>query len=398
MHALVINAGSSSIKFAVFAGGSAGERTVAAVPFLQGEFERIGLADTQWKLKDVLSGTMLENGTPIAAGEPANHAACMATLAARLAAMQVSIDCAGHRVVHGGALFSHPVEINESSLASLEQLTNLAPLHQPHNLAGIWALRKALPGIPQVACFDTAFHTTQSRLQQIFALPREMTDQGIRAYGFHGLSYEYIAGQPELAQHQRVVVAHLGNGASLCAIKERRSVATTMGFTALDGLPMGTRTGSIDPGVLLHLMNAGMCAKELETLLYKKSGLLGMSGISSDVRDLLGSEDPRAVEAIEYFCERTAQHVARMAVTLRGLDALVFTAGIGENAPSIRAAICERLAFLGIDFSSERNEGQPKSKAPFERSISASGSKVPVYVIPANEEWVIASHAAELRS
>jgi acetate kinase len=230
----------------------------------------------------------------------------------------------------------------------------------------------------------------------MYALPRELTESGIRAYGFHGLSYEYIAGQPELAKHSRVVVAHLGNGASVCGIRDRKSVASSMGFTALDGLAMGTRTGSLDPGVVLHLFRSGMSLAAVETMLYNQSGLLGISGVSSDVRDLLESDSAAAAEAIDYFCEKAAQHVARMAVALRGLDALVFTAGIGENAAVVRESICARLAFLGVGYSAERNNGAPKTRPPFERSISPPGAAIPVYVIPTDEEGVIARHAARL--
>jgi acetate kinase len=320
----------------------------------------------------------------------------MGTLAEKLESLRIPVDCAGHRVVHGGDLFSAPTEINAAVLRKLDLLVPLAPLHQPHNLAGIRALQAVMPHIPQVACFDTAFHLTQPRVQQIYALPREVTASGVRAYGFHGLSYEHIAGEPELQAHARVVVAHLGNGASVCAIREGESVASSMGFTALDGLPMGTRTGSIDPGVVLHLVRNGMSAEEVEALLYKKSGLLGISGTSSDVRDLLASSEPEAAEAIDYFCEKTAQHIGRMAVALRGLDALVFTAGIGENAGAVRASICERLAFLGVELAPDRNANDPARKGPFERRVSSDASRVAVYAIPTDEERVIAQHAAHL--
>ena len=347
-------------------------------------------------MKDVRSRTTLADAEPVSGGAPVNHARCMAKLAERLDWLRIPVHCAGHRVVHGGDVFSAPTEINAAVLKKLEALVALAPLHQPHNLAGIRALQGVMPDIPQVACFDTAFHLRQPRVQQIYALPKEVTASGIRAYGFHGLSYEYIATQPELAAHARVVVAHLGNGASVCGMRDGESVASSMGFTALDGLPMGTRTGSLDPGVVLHLIRNGMSADEVETLLYKKSGLLGISGSSSDVRDLLHSSDPRAAEAIDYFCEKAAQHIGRMTVALRGLDALVFTAGIGENAAPVRASICDRLAFLGLDLVAERNADDVGRKAPFERRISSDASRVAVYVIPTDEERVIARHAANL--
>ena len=264
MRALVVNAGSSSIKFAVYAGDHSGNMSA----LLRGAFQRIGLDETQWTLRDAASGASLVDGETVADGEPSSHAGCMMALVQKLAALRVRIDCAGHRVVHGGTSLAAPVEINGPTLRTLDALCALAPLHQPHNIAGIRALQSVLPYIPQVACFDTAFHTTQPRIQQMYALPRELTDSGVRAYGFHGLSYEYVAEQPELARHSRVVVAHLGNGASVCAIRDRKSVASSMGFTALDGLPMGTRTGSIDPGVLLHLIRGGMTLADLEKLLY----------------------------------------------------------------------------------------------------------------------------------
>jgi acetate kinase len=392
MRALVLNAGSSSLKFAVYAG----DGRDALAPLFKGSFERIGLDGCQWSLKEAASDALLVHGEPVGHVMAANHGDCVAVLVERLKALDVHIDCAGHRVVHGGPLFTGPVEINGATLKKLEALTRLAPLHQPHNIAGIRALQVVLPGVPQVACFDTAFHTTQPRIQQMYALPRELTDSGVRAYGFHGLSYESISGQPELAQHSRVVVAHLGNGASVCAIRDRKSVASSMGFTALDGLPMGTRTGSIDAGVLLHLLRSGMSVDQLETLLYKSSGLLGISGVSSDVRDLLASDSPAAVEAMEYFCEKAAQHIARMAVTVRGVDALVFTGGIGENAASVREGICERLSFLGMGFDRRRNADNPKDKPPFRRRISLDASPIAAYVIPTDEERVIAGHAAEL--
>jgi len=390
MRALVVNAGSSSLKFAVYAG----DRPDELAPMLKGSFDRIGLEGCRWTLKDASSQALLADGEMV--GDGATHAECMAILVSKLEALHVYLDCAGHRVVHGGALFTGPVEINSQTLKKLESLASLAPLHQPHNMAGIRALQSVLPRIPQVACFDTAFHTTQPPIHQIYALPRELTDSGVRAYGFHGLSYEYISAQPELSTHSRVVVAHLGNGASVCAIRDRKSVASSMGFTALDGLPMGTRTGSLDPGVVLHLLRTGKSLDEVETLLYRASGLLGISGLSSDVRDLLASDSPAAAEALGYFCEKAAQHIACMAVALGGLEALVFTGGIGENAAEVREAICIRLRFLGVHFDKEANVGRPQDKPPFRRRISADASAVAVYVIPTDEERVIARHAAHL--
>jgi acetate kinase len=392
MRALVVNAGSSSLKFAVYTGDRPGN----LVPLFKGSFERIGLEGTRWQLQNAGSNELLVNREPAGEAGSGTHAGCLAVLVKKLAALQVYVDCAGHRVVHGGDLFNGPVEINAPVLKKLESLSALAPLHQPHNIAGIRALQAVLPGVPQVACFDTAFHRTQPRIQQIYALPHELTEAGIRAYGFHGLSYEYIARQPELATHARVVVAHLGNGASLCAMRDRRSVASSMGFTAVDGLPMGTRTGNLDPGVVLHLLRSGKSADEIENLLYKSSGLLGISGLSSDMRDLMASESPKAAQAIDYFCEKTAQHIARMAVALRGLDAIVFTGGIGENAAQVREDICTRLAFLGVRCSRELNTSEVKERPALRRRISPDASAVAVYVIPTDEERVIAGHAAQL--
>lgn len=301
---------------------------------------------------------------------------------------------AGHRVVHGGARFSTPLLLDPGLLAELDRFVPLAPLHQPHNLAVIRALTAVAPALPQVACFDTAFHLTQDTLATMFALPRELRDRGVRRYGFHGLSYEYIAA----ALHEylgagadgRVIVAHLGNGASLCAMRNRRSVGTSMGFSALEGLMMGTRTGSIDPGVLLHLMREdGMDAAALETLLYHRSGLLGVSGLSHDMRVLLESSDPRAAEAVDLFVYQAVRHLGSLVATHGGLDALVFTAGIGENAAPVREKICKALAWLGVEIDAVRNTANGPC-------ISAPGSRVSVWVIPTDEELMIARHAAAI--
>lgn len=296
----------------------------------------------------------------------------------------------GHRVVHGGAEFVAPVRITAAVLARLESLTPLAPLHQPQNLAPIRSLREARPDLPQVACFDTAFHRGRAAVTRRFALPREYETAGIERYGFHGLSYEYIASTlpkvaPDLASG-RVIVAHLGNGASLCALRNGRSVDTTMGLTALDGVPMGTRPGSIDPGVLLYLMRErGMSADALEDLLYRRSGLLGVSGVSSDMRVLLASSDPRAAEAIELFTFRIAREIGALTASLGGLDGLVFTAGIGEHASEIRQQVCARSAWLGVTLDDPANAlGQGR--------ITVAGSRVSAWVIPTDEETMIARH------
>lgn len=292
------------------------------------------------------------------------------------------IVAAGHRVVHGGDHYAAPVLVTAPVLAGLERLCSLAPLHQPHNLAGIRAVMALRPELPQVACFDTAFHQTQPDIARLFALPKALSDSGVKRYGFHGLSYEYIARRlreiPALKDRRKVIVAHLGNGSSLCALLDGRSVASTMGFTALDGLMMGTRTGSIDPGVLLYLMDErGMTSASLAELLYKQSGLLGVSGVSHDMRTLLASGDPRARLAIDLFVYRVGREIGSLAAALGGLDALVFTAGIGEHATAVRETVCRAAHWLGVDPDPAR-------------------SRVAVAVIPTNEEEMIARHTFDV--
>ncbi|HUL42022.1 MAG TPA: acetate/propionate family kinase [Burkholderiales bacterium] len=300
----------------------------------------------------------------------------------------------GHRVVHGGLEFSKPVLLDSQVVAKLEKLIPLAPLHQPHNLAPIKFVFERMPQLAQVACFDTAFHRVQTEVAQAFALPRSITDRGVRRYGFHGLSYEYIASTlPRLdakAAAGHVVVAHLGNGASMCAIKAGKSIASTMGFTAVDGLPMGTRCGTIDPGVMLYLMDElKMDARAIEKLIYQQSGLLGVSGISSDMRALLASSDPRAKLAIDLFVYRITRELGSLAAALGGLDALVFTGGIGEHAKAIRERVCGEAAWLGVGLDLAANDsGRPR--------ISVDSSRVSVWVIPTNEELMIARHTSAL--
>lgn len=295
----------------------------------------------------------------------------------------------GHRIVHGGERLISPTRIDAAVLNELDRLVPLVPLHQPHNLALVRAVAEMLPELPQVACFDTAFHQVRERMVTQFAIPREWFDQGVRRWGFHGLSYESIASQlPSVAPHlasARVVVAHLGSGASLCAMRDGRSIDTTMSFSALDGLPMGTRCGSIDPGVILHLLRLGWTGAQIEDLLYNKSGLLGLSGESNDVRALLASGSAEAQQAIEHFTYRIAREIASIASALGGLDALVFTAGIGENSPPIRAAVCARLKWLGVDLDDTLN-------AQNHGRISTESSRGEVWVIPTDEERVIATH------
>ena len=296
----------------------------------------------------------------------------------------------GHRVVHGGARFPGPTIISPEVLAELRKLIPLAPLHQPHNLAAIDAVSAQLPDVPQVACFDTSFHRGQPEVAELVPLPREIRNAGVQRYGFHGLSYEYIASvlpdvAPEIAQG-RVIVAHLGSGASLCAMRNLKSIDSSLGFTALDGLCMGTRPGALDPGVVLYLFQGlGLSAKEVETILYKRSGLLGISGTSNDMRDLLGSRESSDRLAVEYFVYRAAKEIGALAAVLGGIDALVFTAGIGENSPEIRSRICDASAWLGIDLDTDANSTK-------QTRISRKGSAVSVWVVPTNEELVIARH------
>jgi acetate kinase len=379
---LVINAGSSSIKFSVF---EVGERAPTLAQRFRGEVDGLG-ARPHFVAHDA-AGTRLADETM---GATVSHddalGAIFSWIETRTA--EAAVVAAGHRVVHGGVQHARPIRVTPDVLQELEALVPLAPLHQPHNLAPIRALEKLRPDLPQVACFDTAFHTTQPPVAQAFALPHALSEAGIKRYGFHGLSYEYIASV--LPEHlgdvadRRIVVAHLGAGASMCAMRRRRSVATTMGFTALEGLPMGTRTGSIDPGVILHLMSErGMSLAAVSELLYKKSGLLGMSGLSSDVRDLLTSDSPRAAQALAVFVYRVGRELGSLTAALGGLDALVFTGGIGEHAAPIRARVCRDAAWLGLSLDEVANQrGGP--------CISAGGSPTTAWVIPTDEELMIA--------
>jgi acetate kinase len=385
---LVINAGSSSIKFSVF---SVEPRDAHPVARDRGQVDGLG-ARPRFVAVDT-DGARVADQT-IDAGTTHDDALGLILKWIEARSTGEPVVAAGHRVVHGGLRYAGPVRITPGVLQELEALVSLAPLHQPHNLAPIKSLMKVKPGLPQIACFDTAFHRTQPDVAQAFALPFELSESGIERYGFHGLSYEYIASV--LPEHLgsradgRLVVAHLGAGASMCALRGRRSMATTMGFTALDGLPMGTRTGTIDPGVILHLMSErGMPLGDVTDLLYKRSGLLGMSGVSSDVRDLLASDSPRARHALDVFVYRVGRELGSLVAALRGLDALVFTAGIGEHAPSIRARVCRDAAWLGIQLDEAANAaGGPR--------ISSPGSSATAWVIPTNEELMIARHTLEL--
>ena len=385
---LVLNAGSSSLKFSLFGltGGAAPAR------LLEGQVDGLPEAP-RLAAKDAAGATLAERALGATAADPRGAMSVMgAFLHEHLG--QERLVAAGHRVVHGGLRYERPVRIDDEVMRELDRLVPLAPLHQPHNLGAIRALAAQYPRLPQVACFDTAFHRAQPHLAQAFALPRTFSDAGLRRYGFHGLSYEYVAATlpriaPEVAAG-RVVVAHLGNGASLCALREGRSVATTMGFTALDGLMMGTRCGALDPGVLLYLMDQrGMDARALEDLLYHRSGLLGVSGISSDMRSLLASADPRAAEAIDLFVYRIARELGSLAAALGGLDALVFTGGIGEHAAAIRSRVCRDAAWLGIVLDEAANRtGGPR--------ISAPGAAASAWVVPTDENRMIALHTARV--
>jgi acetate kinase len=392
---LTLNAGSSSIKFALFARAPNGG-AIPAKPELVGQYDGIGAAQgAHLKAKDA-QGHVLDDTDLILAGEHP-HRAALDHLVHWLQDHESGwkIVGIGHRVVHGAQEYSHPTLLDDATVDKLKKFIPLAPLHQPHNLAGIEAMRAALPGVPQVACFDTAFHRSQPAIAQLFALPRRITAQGVRRYGFHGLSYEYIA--DVLPQHLdenrangRVIVAHLGNGASMCGMVGRKSQVTTMGFTAVEGLMMGTRTGALDPGVLLYLMEYdGMDIKKLTNMLYKESGLLGVSGISQDMRELLASDKPEAKEAVDLFCYRIVREIGSLAAAIGGLDAIVFTGGIGERAATVRAAVCQQLGWLGLEFDATANA------ADAER-ISTAASPVAALVLPTNEEWMLARHTAEL--
>ncbi len=384
---LTINAGSSSIKFELFEVAADLNRR------FRGQLDGIGTEHPRLVARDHAGNAIADRAfEPARVRDP--HAA-QDLIGAWLEEHQGGPpEAVGHRVVHGGTAFHRPVLIDDAVIAELEKLVPLAPLHQPNNLAPIRAIRRRRPNLPQVACFDTAFHYGHAPVVSHFAIPRDLYAEGVRRYGFHGLSYEYIAGRlPEVAPEiagKRVVVAHLGSGASLCALAGGRSVDTTMGFTALDGLPMGTRPGALDPGVVLYLMaQKQMDAAAIAHLLYHECGLKGLSGTGGDMRDLLASTEPDARLAVDFFVYRIAQCTAAQAASLGGLDGFVFTAGIGEHAAPIRAAVCARLAWLGLGLDEAAN-------AAHGPRISPPGSRVGVYVIPTDEELMIARHTRDL--
>lgn len=380
----VLNAGSSSIKFTLYRlqGDGADLSAIA-----NGQFEGIGDAP---RLSILDAAGEVQVTEEFAAAS--SHEQLLEFLLQWIESHSegLSLAAAGHRIVHGGSEFVVPILIDDHVLSRLDTYTPLAPLHQPHNLAAVRSLSKVAPELPQVACFDTAFHQNQPAVATAFALPRRLTETGVRRYGFHGLSYEYIASV--LPAHAgptadgRVVVAHLGHGASMCALRNRCSVATTMGFTALDGLPMGRRCGALDPGVILYLIKEkGMDYGALSDLLYRQSGLLGVSGISDDMRELLASPAPQAEEAVGLFVYRIVRELGSLAAALGGLDALVFTGGIGEHAAAVREVVCHDAAWLGVELDSAAN-GQGREQ------ISLPGSPVSVFVIPTNEDLMIARH------
>jgi acetate kinase len=386
---LVVNAGSSSLKFEIFEIGVRED----LIRRIKGRVDGIG-TNPHLVIKDTDGAALVDERHPTASVGDLPAALMLAQARVRDHIGGLAPVALGHRVVHGGPTYGAPTLVDDEVLAALERLVPLAPLHQPNNLAPIRAIRARNRELPQVACFDTAFHRSHPDLADRFAIPENLHAEGVRRYGFHGLSYEYIARKlPEVAPEivgGRVVVAHLGSGASMCAMIDRRSVESSMGFTALDGLPMGTRPGQLDPGVVLYLLaEKRMDAKAIERLLYRECGLKGLSGLSNDVRDLLASDDPRAARALDVFVYRAALMTGALAAAMEGLDGFVFTAGIGENAPSIRERIARRLGWLGVELdfaANERGRGR----------ISREGARVACYVIPTDEELMIGLHTLKV--
>jgi len=381
---LVVNAGSSSLKLSLFR--DIGNELALVV---RGQLDGVG-TQPRLQVKDAAKATLVDRKFAAEEVRSVQQAITLTSAWLREQFPDEPLRAVGHRVVHGGTDYAQPVLIDSTVFAALEKLIPLAPLHQPHNLAAIRAVQESQPDVPQVACFDTAFHRSHPLLADLYALPYDYYERGIRRYGFHGISYEYIASilpqvAPAIAEG-RVIVAHLGSGASLCALHKGKSVDSSMGFSPLDGLPMGTRPGALDPGVLLHLlMQYNLPAKDLERLLYKESGLLGLSGISNDMRALLDSKEPRAQLAVDYFVHHTAKQIGALAAVLSGIDGLVFTAGIGERSAVIRARVLQACAWLGVALDANANQrGGPR--------ISAANSAVSAWAIPTNEELMIARH------
>jgi acetate kinase len=387
-YALVLNAGSSSLKFCVFCrpAHEAWHREA------RGQVAGIGTSP-RLSARDAAGAVVADSPLDRSVRDPSTALAALASwLRSRYGGARVL--AVGHRVVHGGARFSAPTVVTPQVLEQLRLLVPLAPLHQPHNLAAIEAAAERLPGVPQVACFDTSFHRGQPEVAQLIPLPREVRSAGVQRYGFHGLSYEYVASvlpqvAPEIA-HGRVVIAHLGSGASLCALRDGRSVDSSLSFTALDGLCMGTRPGAVDPGAILYLFQGlGLAVEQVETMLYQRSGLLGISGTSSDMRVLLDSAEPDARLAVDYFVYRAAKELGALAAVLGGIDGLVFTAGIGEHSSEIRRRICDASAWLGIELD-------PEANARAGPRISRPGSRAAAWVVPTDEELMIARHTGTL--
>jgi acetate kinase len=385
---LVVNAGSSSVKFQVFAVDGDGRLQRQ----LKGQMDGIG-SRPRLRATGANGDALADRAYPIEAVADVSAALMVAGSWLR-DELRITPMAVGHRVVHGGPDFDRPALIDHGLVSRLERYATLAPLHQPHNLAPIKSLLTNFPSLPQVACFDTAFHRGHAGVADQYAIPWQLYEEGVRRYGFHGLSYEYIAKTlpkvaPDIAA-DRVIVAHLGSGASMCALKGGHSVESTMGFTALDGLPMGTRPGQIDPGVVLYLMSEkGMAPGRVQDFLYRDCGLKGLSGVSNDMRELLESRDPRAAFAIDYFTYRVGLCAGMLAAALQGIDAFVFTAGIGENSSAIRARVAEKLAWLGVVID-------PAENAKNAVKISQAGSRIPVYVIPTDEERMIAEHTLSM--
>ncbi len=381
----VLNAGSSSIKFSLFA-----ERSAELAPVARGQVEAIYSAP-HFVAEDAAGKPAGERRWE--AGAKLGHDGALAHIIDWVKTTHGGdhrLTAVGHRVVHGGTDYAAPVRLDAAVVAKLEKLVPLAPLHQPHNLAPIRAVLQRAPELPQVACFDTAFHRSNPPLAQMFALPKELADAGVRRYGFHGISYEYIASVlarfDERAARGKTVVLHLGNGASMCALDAGRSVASTMSFTAVDGLPMGTRCGAIDPGVILYLIDERkMNTRAIEKLIYSQSGLLGVSGVSSDMRALLESSEPRAKLAVDLFAYRIGRELGSLAAALSGLDAIVFTTGIGEHSASLRERVCRDAAWLGVELDQRANEANGPR-------LSTAASRVTAWVIPTDEELMIARH------
>jgi acetate kinase len=387
-YAIVLNAGSSSLKFSIYRHSDASAWTVE----LRGQVDGIG-SSPRFTASDGGGERVADDRLEPGIDGRGAFDALASWLRSRYGGMARVLGV-GHRVVHGGAKYAQPTIVTPAVMSDLRQLVPLAPLHQPYNLDAIDAVSDRLPGVPQVACFDTSFHRGQAPVAETVPLPRDLCQGGVQRYGFHGLSYEYIASAlptvaPEIASG-RVIVAHLGSGASLCAMRNGKSVDSTLGFTALDGLCMGTRPGSIDPGVILYLFQVlKLSAADVETILYKKAGLLGISGVSNDMRLLLNSQEPGAQLAVDYFVYQATKQIGALAGVLGGIDALVFTAGIGENSPQIRQRICEASAWLGIELDERANRGNGPR-------ITSVGSQVSAWVVPTNEELIIARHTGVL--